>query len=41
MHTATLAAVDWWAATRDDAADWIDNYKSSLHARHRNAIAVR
>lgn len=39
MLATNLAASDWWAMTRPDAASWIANYKSSLHARHRNVIA--
>ncbi len=39
MQVATVAAVDWWGATRADATAWIDDYKNSLHERHRDAIA--
>lgn len=39
MQTLTVETANWWAASRPDVATWIDNYKNSLHARHRNGIA--
>lgn len=40
MHTATIAARDWWARPREDhAAAWVANYRNSLQVRHRAIIA--
>ncbi len=39
MQTATVAAVDWWAAQRGaNVSVWIGDYQKSLHRAHRTAI---
>lgn len=40
MRAATKAAVDWWSQSRGaESGAWIENYKTSLEARHRLAIS--
>jgi ubiquinone/menaquinone biosynthesis C-methylase UbiE len=38
MHLQSEAAADWWARTRPDGSAWVENYKDSLYARHRQPI---